>query len=367
MTKSDIRPNNMKKKYVQKEEKQEEVSLSPKWDTHGEEWYFYCNSWIMFIWNKWVVGKIHRQHDFIEKEEWIEKLLIETTKVLTCNQSPLQLIQDLDNEIVFSEHLNNKIHDDILNPLHQSLNNIKQSLKAKTDFLIEVKLPIIDRKEYQEEENSLKLFNRTKDPNLAIQVAKFLQKREALNEEINSITNSLIQKEKEYHIITIGCSKTYCFEYSLSNITKVWKPYVKEPAPSIYFIVRRKNTLDNQYIYAYLWSKNNKKWYWKLELEENNLCTLSENKMNEVNSKISFVRIGKIDLKVQINEITEHSQAKFHLTLWEFKDKIERHIKETKDYVLKSITDCMQSKESNNKEENKNDAKESEETYISRE
>ena len=202
-------------------------SLRPKWDTHGEEWYFYCINWIMFIWNKWIIGKIHRKHDFIEKDEWIDRLLIETSKVLTCNQNPLELTQDLNNEIVFSEDLNNKIHDDILNPLYQSLNEIKRSLKAKTDFLIMVKPPTIDKEEYKETEDCIKLFNRTQDPNLVIPVTKFLQKREALNEEINCITNNLVQKEKESHILTIGCSKTYSFKYNLSELINVKKLMLK--------------------------------------------------------------------------------------------------------------------------------------------
>ena len=118
---------------------------------------------------------------------------------------------------------------------------------------------------------------------------------------------------------------------------------------------------------AYLKWKNSKKCYWKLELEENNLCTLIKNKIEEVTSQNNLVEIGKIYLKVQTNEIAEDSQATFHLTLWEIKDNIEKHIKETKDYVLKSITEYMQSKESNNKEENQNDEIKSIDANSSRE
>ena len=74
LTKTTIHPSREWKKFIEILNEVKVKTNDPLWDEHKENWSLFWTNWSLWVWSKWVISKIHNDHNLVEVAEVSEKL-----------------------------------------------------------------------------------------------------------------------------------------------------------------------------------------------------------------------------------------------------------------------------------------------------
>ena len=346
ITKSNIRPNKEKKLFLDRKNNENKKTKKPKCEAHYKNWALYWVNWVTFICNKWIISKKHNNHEIIETREWIKKLMEKVKFEINSKKSKLKRRKEQITEAEFNIHLNKQILKKAFDSTNQSIKNAFEWLEIKMDSIIISKEKLLWSKmnECNEADNILQLFIDNQDPKLFEKVARSLQVKRDSKDENDSSIEAFRKELANNEMIVESFDKRFSFMYSLSKLYKQDCLLFNAKTPDYELSIKKEVLREGIAIWIDLEEKDKSLWYCKLGLDDNKYWCLKEQKIRNIYSNEGPTEIDELVLKIDKKSIENDYQVTFNVYLLKADEKMENHIRDTEELILKKMIKMFKDK-----------------------
>ena len=337
LNKDGIRPNKEWAKIINVFKQETITEKDPLCKIHNIEAGSFWREWKSCVWNKWIISKNHFKHKILSIEKTLTYYEIKATKILSGTGSISKHKDKAINEISYLELINSDIFEIAFDNIYRSIANVKSNfMDEKTKRrVIRNQVFKADDERKNEIKELLKSFKKTRRKSMIEEVANALKDINFDRKRTDRSIQNYNEKTSNSSLIKIKSPRAYTFK---SNILKIEDKNIKVDYDlGAHVIHINKNDMSVSL------KAENESQYWgiylKLIVEENELCSLSENKIKRINNlEDGKVVLGYIIIDKTKENLLSKTKLNFTLLEWSFdEDEISPYVFDAEQLILNKM------------------------------
>ena len=338
LTKSDIRPNKELMKMIGFLNIESRKLRNVLCNEHKIESTLFWITWVVFIWNKWIISNTHRDHKLSENKNAIKLLQDKVGEELMDKRTSLLLLQSTAKKALFYELQNEWIWEIALKPYYKKLDKIKMWFKDEISNIVKSKESILNYSINKRTSNEklLNLFKETGEHKLIDQVSNALKEVNSSSYEAESSVQKFYQKIKKPELLIEDIFYKIPYEYAYSSQlrNKEFTSIIDQDTK-----VNLTINKNDQRIYAEIIinikNKNNSEWLWRVEQKSNLFWSLTENFIVLVPPNKNSLKIGNLSFNGDFKFLDNNT--KLDLFLLKVDKCILSHLEQTDKHIINEL------------------------------